>query len=106
MPSLHDCFSADCVEKVESGNFIANPEQQNQIITRIYSIRSRTETWIVRAFGTFSTQSAISGPAPMIPLNDRAEATLPDAEIDHRSSPGPKPVASQRDTGPEFRGRG
>lgn len=45
-------------------------------------------------------ESANSGPAPMMPLNDRSEATLPDAETDYRCRPGPKlPVDGQRDIG-------
>jgi hypothetical protein len=35
-------------------------------------------------------ESAISGLAMVRRSNDKTEVTLPDAEVDHRSRPGPK----------------
>jgi hypothetical protein len=46
------------------------------------------------------SDSAKSGLLSARQLNDRTEATLPDAETDHWSQPGPTlPVTSQRNSG-------
>ena len=50
---------------------------------------SMLKTYIQSTVSSALFLSAKSGPAPMMPLNDSTEATLPDAEIDHRSQPGP-----------------